>query len=386
MFLVAKCGSETQRSIDIFGLTKEYEENYLSSVMPGISVLTTRFGYMGFICWAIDGGIDPKSDSFRTLEFALAKTEYSLKEDRYKGVRNIKRGMEPPYYIQSVFGDYRNTMIGMGVLTKTNELTAEGVRLAKEFQKSRNKLIPPSKVRESTASKGFEVKKSLLRLSPNEKKLYEKIFFSGVNGNKEAEGNARTRKAHRALYGNLIRKFDNPSAGKADSVADDKTDYAAIEELRRCCSGHKKYARVKEMSDYLCAVYHSVKALHDIVRYLKDDKEMAEIKSISLKQAAGIKGVKEHLEEAMTVAATLNKRRGAGLRAKEVIGLCSAPSIEKLLRKLIERNMEKKSEKAWLELNNGIIKLNPTDPFVPEKAAAFGYRLLPYASLMEDLR
>ncbi|WKZ33537.1 MAG: hypothetical protein QY316_03785 [Thermodesulfobacteriota bacterium] len=384
MFIVAKCGGETQRSIDILGLGAEYERNYLSKIMPGISVLTTRFGYMGFICWAIDGGIDPKSDSFHTLEYALAKTEYNLKKDRYKGVRNIKRGMEPPYYQQSVFGDYRNTMMGMGVLTKKNELTDEGVRLAKEFQKSRNKLLPPSKIRGTTARKGFDVKKSLLRLSDSEKKLYKKIFFSGVNGNKETEGNARTRRAHRALYGNLIRELDNLSSGDADGVADDKADYAAIEGLRGCSGGSRKYALANEMSHYLRAVYCSITALHDIVSYLKDDKVKSGAKSLSLTQATGIKRVRKHLEEARKIAATLKKRR-AGSRANELIELCSVSSIEELLRRLIKRNMDIKGERAWVDLKNSMIVLNPADPFVPRKAAAFGYRLLPYASLMKDL-
>src|SRR4030042_4527257 len=103
--------------------------------MPGISVLTIRCGYFGFICWATMQGINPKKDEekFRRIEDALAKTEFRLKSPKYfKGSRNIREKTAPPYYVyvQSVFSDYRNTMEKMGLLSRENELTVLGKECA----------------------------------------------------------------------------------------------------------------------------------------------------------------------------------------------------------------------------------------------------------------
>ena len=209
MFIVAKSQITTNRSVDILGLSSEFENNYLNEIMPGFSVLTIRFGYFGFICWAISKGVNPRSDDFRLLEDALAITEYKApRMGRFKGIRNIKRGSSPPYYQQSIFSDYRKTLEGMGLLNVKDELTKEGDELADLFERKYKRDKLPRNL-DLVAQNGFDdIKKSLLRLSEPEKKKYSGVFFRGINNNSDTKESAKKRNRHKLLYEYILKEYE----------------------------------------------------------------------------------------------------------------------------------------------------------------------------------
>jgi len=291
VFFVARSRATSNRSVDILGLSPEFENNYLSEIMPGISVLTTRFGYFGFICWAISKGINPKSNDFRLLEDALAKTEYNCKKNStqtFKGIRNIGRGSVPPYYTQSIFSDYRKTIEGMGLLTERNELTELGKFFAKLFE-DKSKLLKAPRNLELAAQIGFDgVKKSLLRLSVKEQHRYIHIFFNGIKGNPDTEEKALKRKKYKPLYEKLIlrREYDIDENGDATSMG--LIDLLS-EETRR----DGRYCLAYEMSQYLSVSYYCMKALNDLYKELRKRK----VEKIPTDDAVKIKTVRRCIEE-----------------------------------------------------------------------------------------
>jgi hypothetical protein len=372
MFIVARSRTTTKRSVDILGLSTEFESNYLSEIMPGISVLTIRFGYFGFICWAISKGVNTKSDDFRLLEDALAKTEYNVHSTkRYKGVRNIGSGSVPPYYLQSIFSDYRNTMEGMEVISKNNELTTLGKNFAKLFESKSNVKIPRNL--DLAARNGFDgIRKSILKLSSDEKLAYSDLFYKGSHKSSDSKENAKKRKKHKPLYEKLLMRYES------SSEVEDSSDINIINLLYSETKKVKKYALAHDMSKYLYLSYNCMKALHELYMILKRQGKASKIK---IADAINKNSVRESLDEIMK-----NKNQQWLRKTKELFNLCRSHDHNSLLTKLIERNRSKKEDKSWF-LNTGSdsIRINPNEPTVPKGISSFGIRLAPFESLMGDL-
>lgn len=372
MFIVARSQTTTNRSVDILGLSSEFENNYLNEIMPGFSVLTIRFSYFGFICWAISKGVNPRSDDFRSLEYALARTEYKVPHrGRFKGIRNIKRGIIPPYQ-QSIFYDYRKTMERMGVIDEKDELTQEGKGLAELFM-DKSKLDRVPRNLDFVARNGFDgIKRSLLKLSKDERNDYQNIFFNGVDNNSDSKEQAKKRKKHKPLYEYLLRKYK-------DDEDEDNAGKDVIDLLIEKTKGDNKYKLAYEMSYYLAMSYYCMKTLHELYKYIQSLKK----KEIEAPNAVKIKNVRECLDEIFELKKQQWFKKSL---AKKLHDLCSAHTHKNLLIKLIERNEYSKREKAWFKLvNKEVIRLNPNDPPVPKDSPSFGIRLVPFGSLIGDL-
>jgi hypothetical protein len=368
IYIVAHHKGGRERSVDILSLSGEFTRSYLDKIMPGISVLTTRFRYMSFICWAISEKIDPRSEEFRLIEDALAKTQYKVGQQGkhvgfYKGSRNIVDA-EPHYYVQSVFGDYRRTMQGFNLISSDNTFmtNGKGKHLSECFKKS---IGEKPKNLSSAAYNGFPgAKKSLLSLSAMEKETYLSLFYSG--GDTQA---AKLRKKYSPLYKKLAKRVHIQNEDTIDSTPID-----LLKEMRVNMNLESSYPLALAMFCYIDVVYCFTKALHELHSHLSIKKR------ISLSEAAALPIVKKHL------TAGIQYKDGIFWHAAvpELKGLLSARNNMDLLRRLLRR-LKVKDERAWLVAETDYVKINPLNPPVPKDVRPYGFRLTPFSKLMSDL-
>jgi hypothetical protein len=326
---------------------------------------------MSFICWTIHNKIEPHSEEFRLLENALAKTEYRLsksgkKVSAFKGIRNISADSEPPYYVQSVFGDYRNTMEGLGLITSSNNLTENGKYIAGRFGRTIGGM--PRNLN-AAANNGFLAqRKSLLSLSGDEKIRYRTLFDAG--GRKD---HAMCRKQYSSLYIKMLRQTKQEIEDGFDN-----TQIDLVEKMKDDTKLRKSHPLAYAMFNYIYVVYCFTEAMHNLHDYLLDNRS---INKIAVNEAANLRKIKNQLAGGMSI----NKNFAWRATIEEMKGLLHARSRNELMKKLIKR-MQRKGDRAWLVMESGHIKLNPANPPVPKRVRPFGIRLAPFGSLMNDLK
>lgn len=375
MYLVASGTGEQKKSVDILGLQNEFEELYVDKVMPGISVLTKRFGYMSFICWTIEKGVDPRSERFRILEDALAMHEYKAKASRYTGIGNISRGVLPPYYSQSIFGDYRRTMIRLGLLGEDNQNTKIGSKVAGEFEnKTRKRYHVLPKNLDDLAENGFEVTgrgkvKSLLELNLREKTIYRDLFVNGSRSS-ASKSMAKTRSKYKKAY-ESISKNKNPIF-EADS-----SDRNTINALYQQGKNDKKFAN---MAIYLDLSYHGGWALFNLYKIVKENGPF----EITAQNIHKHKKLEKCLH--FIIAKHFQKWMGATKHGPILCKTLTSSNKIKILQNLVRQHCFAKSDRAWFVLKSKAVTLNPIDFPVPKSISYFGIRLNPFKSLMMDLK